>query len=63
VHDPELCRHRDGLDLVRAIHVPPRRINEIVLGKRTVSAGTAPTQAENEKRRLRASSLSFCFFS
>ena len=24
--------------LARAIHVPPRRINEIVLGKRTVSA-------------------------
>jgi addiction module HigA family antidote len=26
--------------LARAIHVPPRRINEIVLGKRTVSADT-----------------------
>lgn len=26
--------------LARAVHVPPRRINEIVLGKRTVSADT-----------------------
>jgi addiction module HigA family antidote len=26
--------------LARAIHVPPRRINEIVLGKRTVTADT-----------------------
>lgn len=26
--------------LARAIHVPPRRINEIVLGKRAVSADT-----------------------
>lgn len=26
--------------LARAIHVPPRRINEIVLGKRSVSADT-----------------------
>lgn len=26
--------------LARAIHVPPRRINEIVLGKRNVSADT-----------------------
>ena len=26
--------------LARAIHVPPRRVNEIVLGKRTVSADT-----------------------
>ncbi len=27
--------------LARAIGVPPRRVNEIVLGKRTVSADTA----------------------
>ncbi|GAB4346319.1 MAG: HigA family addiction module antitoxin [Gammaproteobacteria bacterium] len=27
--------------LARAIHVPPRRINEIVLGKRAISADTA----------------------
>jgi addiction module HigA family antidote len=27
--------------LARAAHVPPRRINEIVLGKRTVTADTA----------------------
>lgn len=27
--------------LARAIHVPPRRINEIVLGKRAVTADTA----------------------
>lgn len=27
--------------LAKAIHVPPRRINEIVLGKRAVSADTA----------------------
>lgn len=27
--------------LARAIHVPPRRINEIVLGKRGISADTA----------------------
>jgi addiction module HigA family antidote len=26
--------------LARAIHVPPRRINEIVLGKRTITADT-----------------------
>lgn len=26
--------------LARAVHVPPRRINEIVLGKRTVTADT-----------------------
>jgi addiction module HigA family antidote len=26
--------------LARAIHVPPRRINEIVLGKRSISADT-----------------------
>lgn len=26
--------------LARAVHVPPRRINEIVLGKRSVSADT-----------------------
>ena len=26
--------------LARAVHVPPRRINEIVLGKRAVSADT-----------------------
>jgi addiction module HigA family antidote len=26
--------------LARALHVPPRRINEIVLGKRTVTADT-----------------------
>ncbi|MDZ4775846.1 MAG: HigA family addiction module antitoxin [Alphaproteobacteria bacterium] len=27
-------------ELARAIHVPPRRINEIVLGKRSVTADT-----------------------
>jgi len=27
-------------ELARAIHVPPRRINEIVLGKRAVTADT-----------------------
>jgi addiction module HigA family antidote len=27
--------------LARAIHVPPRRINEIVLGKRAITADTA----------------------
>ena len=27
--------------LARAMHVPPRRINEIVLGKRTITADTA----------------------
>lgn len=27
--------------LARAMHVPPRRVNEIVLGKRTVTADTA----------------------
>ena len=27
--------------LARALEVPPRRVNEIVLGKRTVSADTA----------------------
>ncbi|MEX0900436.1 MAG: HigA family addiction module antitoxin [Gammaproteobacteria bacterium] len=27
--------------LARALHVPPRRINEIVLGKRSLSADTA----------------------
>ncbi len=27
--------------LARAIHVPPRRINEIVLGKRRITADTA----------------------
>lgn len=26
--------------LARAVHVPPRRINEIVLGKRTITADT-----------------------
>ena len=26
--------------LARALHVPPRRINEIVLGKRTITADT-----------------------
>lgn len=27
--------------LARALHVPPRRVNEIVLGKRSISADTA----------------------
>jgi addiction module HigA family antidote len=27
-------------ELARAVHVPPRRINEIVLGKRAVTADT-----------------------
>lgn len=27
--------------LARAIHVPPRRINEVVLGKRSITADTA----------------------
>ncbi len=27
--------------LARAMHVPPRRVNEIVLGKRTITADTA----------------------
>lgn len=33
----ELSQNR----LARALHVPPRRVNEIVLGKRSISADTA----------------------
>jgi addiction module HigA family antidote len=33
----ELSQNR----LARALHVPPRRVNEIVLGKRAISADTA----------------------
>jgi len=48
VHPGEILRHEflDALDLseyrvAQAIHVPPRRINEIVHGKRAITADTA----------------------
>lgn len=48
VHPGEILRHEfiEALDLseyrvAQAVHVPPRRINEIVHGKRAITADTA----------------------
>jgi addiction module HigA family antidote len=38
--------------LARALNVPPRRINEIVLEKRAITANTALRLARREKARV-----------